>query len=260
VRKSFVRVEADGEPGNVAPLFRLYRGGRSGIVPIRLYLALLWRSAASPYASAKTYEGWATLLGLEDPRGKGSRRVARAVAALEAESLIAVDEDPGHPSLLTVLREDGSGSRYQPPGDAYVKAVTGRRGKTAAARHRYFKINSALWTSGRLQDLSGPALVMLLILLAEQAGEGKEVWFSTQTFKDWYGLSAPTRAAGVKELEEKGLLNVDHRSLGAFPGTTVYDPKRKRHVYTLTDIARTDTPVVQPKRRDKKLIRRAPAT
>jgi hypothetical protein len=36
-------------------------------------------------------------------------------------------------------------------------------------RHMYFKIARSLWLDGTFQDLPGPATIMLLILLAEQA-------------------------------------------------------------------------------------------
>lgn len=233
VRKVFVRAI---EPGVASPMLVLYRGGRSGVVPIRLYLALLWRNSAPPHASDYTHTGWATLLDLPDPSGAGARRIAAAVARLEALQLIEVAREPGHPQTITIRAEDGR-SRYTLPGAAYARAEKNRRGELVKARHRYFRLSSRLWTSGTLQSLSGPALVMLLIILAEWTSTSNEVWFSTKAFDERYGLSAPTRAAGVRELHQRGLIDIEERSLGDWQGATVFNPKRRRQVYTLRGMA-----------------------
>ncbi|WP_149814742.1 hypothetical protein [Serinicoccus marinus] len=141
---------------------------------------------------------------------------------------------------MTLLQEDGSRKPYRPPAEAYLKAQANRRGKAAAEAHRYFKVSNALWTRGHLQVLSGPALVMLLILLSEQGGEGKPVWFSTSVFDARYGISSRTRAAGVRELVERGLLVVERASLPTRPGGSAFDRQRYRDVYHLTGAALVD--------------------
>ena len=145
----------------------------------------------------------------------------------------------GHSPVVTLLREDGSGAAYTPPSEAYQRAKGSAKSAAVLRRHRYFKINSKLWTTGEMQGLSGPALVMLLILLSERGGEAKEVWFSTSAFEERYGLSPTTRAKGLRELRKRGLLTVISRSLPGAPGGTVFDPLRRRHVYFLTGTALT---------------------
>lgn len=237
VRKSFVRAE-DAE--QVPPALQLYRGGRSGIVPIKLYLALLWRCAAPPYSTSKPARAWATLLDLEDPEGRGARRIRDALIKLEGAKLIALTHRGGDSPLVRLLREDASLSEYHPPADAYAKAVASRRSKAVVNRHRYFKVNSDLWLEGELQALSGPALVMLLFILGEQGGEGKPVWFSTTAFAERYGISPATRTKGVRELEERGLLDVEKESLPPHEGAEVFGRRRIRHRYRLTRAALVD--------------------
>lgn len=230
----------DSETGTIvipSPLIRLYRGGRSGRVAILLYLALLWRNSHPPHDSSYTYSGWATLLDLDEADTKGARRIAGAVKALAELNLIRVDHVPGKPSRLTLLAEGGSREAYTLPGASYTNAVKHHRGERVLAQHRYFRLNSRLWTTGRLQALPGPALVMLLIILTEWDAETREVWFSGTIFQQRYGLSAPTRAAGIKTLQQRRLIGVEHRALGQWPGATVFDAKRERQVYTLRGVA-----------------------
>lgn len=245
VRKVFVRAQSadentedtEGATSGSPPLIRLYRGGRSGVVAIKLFLALLWRNSSHPFDSDYTYSGWATLLDLEDPEGKGTRRIADAVRSLVDLGLVKVERPPGQPPRITLLAEDGRGGSYTLPGASYSNAVKNHRSEKIKSRHRYFRLNSRLWTTGRIQALPGPALVMLLIILTEWSTESREVWFSGKIFQERYGLSAPTRAAGIKVLRERRLIRVEHRALGQWPGATVFDPKRERQVYTLRGLA-----------------------
>lgn len=237
VRKSFVRSE---DVKQVPPALQLYRGGRSGIVPLKLYLALIWRCSAPPYSTSRPARAWATLLDLEDPAGRGARRVRDALVKLEGARLVKLTHRGGESPEVELLREDGSLKEYQPPADAYAKALVNQRSKTVVSRHRYFKVNSDLWLEGNLQALSGPALVMLLFILGEQGGEGKAVWFSTTAFAARYGISPATRTKGVRELEERGLLDVEKESLPPHEGAEVFGRRRIRHLYRLTGAALVD--------------------
>lgn len=238
VRRAFVR--GLEEPRSASPLLSLYRGGRSGVVPIKVYLALLWRCSAAPFSTQAPARAWATLLDLDDPGGAGARRVRDAITKLAARQLIATESSRGELTSVTLLRDDGTGRTYSIPSSAYVKADSGRRGKKVLDQHRYFKINSDLWTTGVLQVLSGPALVMLLILLSEGGDRGDRIWFSTELFKERYGISPATRAKGIRELVERGLVTVDREALPDRPGGKVFERLRYRDVYTLTGVALID--------------------
>lgn len=237
VRKAFVRAEP-GEPN--PPLSKLVSvGGRGGGVAIRLYLALLWRCSSPPYNTDKPARAWATLLDLEDPPGKGARRITAALKTLAKLNLIEITREPTR-NLITLLDESGNGNEYVPPSTAYYLA--NRNGGAEAARpHRYLKLSSLWWIEGGLQTLSTPALAMLLILIAEQnsntktfeaGGIGRRLFFSTGKFAEWYRISAKTRSAGTKELEEKRLLIVRREALPDVPGST-FTRRRYRNIYQL---------------------------
>lgn len=231
IRKTFVRnLDDEGRP----PMAKVYAGGRSGVVALKVYLALVWRSTKAPHTSALPARGLATLLGLPDPEGKGTRRVKAALKRLEDHNLITLTPQTGHPTIVTLLDESGDGREYEVPSTGYAR----RDGKKTVSsdellRQRYFKVDSRLWLSGKMQKLSGPALVMLLILLAEQAGGGKEVWFSTTAFHDRYGIAPRTRAVGTTELLKAGLLTIEKRSLAANMYSSTFDPRRTRTAYRL---------------------------
>jgi len=230
VRKGFVRSLDDGK--TPAPMSQIYAGGRSGIVAIKLYLALIWRCSAAPFSTGKPARAWATLLDLEDPNGKGVRRISRAMRALATSKLITLTEQDGKPNLVTLTNETGSGASYTLPSTAYARAGT----EEQKTQHRYFKIAQRLWTEGYIQDLSGPATIMLLILLAEQA-DSKDVWFSTAQFPQRYRISHKTRAEGTRELVRRDLLTTHRESLSWNGGTAVFDPRRKRTLYRLTAVS-----------------------
>lgn len=82
---------------------------------------------------------------------------------------------------------------------------------------------------------------MLMIFLAEQGAEGKEIWFSVSIFQERYGIAPATRSAGTKELRERGLLVETSEKLGGrsdFPGTVFGAPIQRRKVYKLIGAAR----------------------
>lgn len=238
VRKSFVRpMTTASDP--VAPLSRIYAGGRSGVVAVKLYLALLWRCSAPPFSTEKPARAWATLLDLEDPETRGARRVKDAMKTLADAGLVTLTENPGFPNTVTLLDEGGDGLGYSLPSTSYTFKSKIKANKDSLASDVYFKVPGRLWTRGYIQSLNGPGLVMLLILLAEQAGEGEEVWFSTSEFPARYNVSHKTRAAGTKELIDFGLLDVASRSLSSKSRPTTFDTQRRRKVYSLTPRAQS---------------------
>lgn len=206
---------------------------------VKLFLALIWRSAAPPFDSAIPARAWAVLLDLPDPAGKGARRISAALRALERESLVVVERKSGRPPRVTLLDESGDGSPYSLPSSAYTRAgAAAHRTADEVGRHRYFKVGSPLWRTGEVQAMSGPALVMLLILLAERGGEGMPVWFSTSAFHERYRISHQTRSTGTRELLVSGLVRIERESVALSPRASTFDPLRTRNVYSLTPAAR----------------------
>jgi len=199
-------------------------GGYWSVVSLlKLLLGLIWRCSQPPYETDKPTRAWATLLGLPDPAGKGARRVAAAAKALAAYDLVTITPQAGHPNLITLLQENQTAKPYEPPGDAYFRAERLEQ-PVERDRHVYFLVNTRLWTEGHIQSMSGAALMMLLILLAERGGEGLEVWFSTEAFPNRYHLSGKTRTIGTRELVDRQLLWVERRSLPINGGTASRRP------------------------------------
>ncbi len=235
IRKAFVRAAAEDAGVEGTPMSRIYAGGRSGVVALKLYLALLLKCSSPPYSTEMTYPSLAILLDLDDPGKNGIRRIAHAVRTLQQMNLLSVRRQPGKPNVLKLLDEHGDGTRYELPSSAYSQAQHNKQPPAERDRHLYFKFPTRLWILGRVQHMSGAALVMLLILLAEQAGDGKEIWFSTNNFPARYAISHTTRAAGTRELISRGILSVESRSLTAWVTKgAIFDPKRRRKVYSLT--------------------------
>lgn len=257
VRKSFVRPMTPTSAPR-APLAQIYAGGRSGVVAVRLYLALLWRCSAPPFTTDKPARAWAALLDLEDPDGKGARRIKMALRTLVDAKLIDVTVQPGFPNMVALRDESGSGRAYELPSTAFSFAKTNKASAEILARNMYFKVPQQLWRDGYIQALTGPGLVMLLILLAEKAGEGQRVWFSTTEFPARYGISHKTRSAGTKELLDYGLLEVESESLASNPRSSTFDVTRRRKVYRLKPIAQVKAATAPPVKKTRAAVRPKP--
>ncbi|PXX52769.1 hypothetical protein DFR70_13017 [Nocardia tenerifensis] len=253
LRWSFTHAADHGEaqPAVKAPMARLIgTGGRGGGVPVKLYLALIWRAAGAPHTTDYSARLWAELLALPEPETKGARRISDALRALEAARLVWITRDPGEPSVVGLLDESGRGAPYQLPSTAYYHAQTLEAKAKSPERkkkfreemdaNRYSKLPLTLWTNGHIQAMSSAALAMLLILMSNsRASEGKEIWWSTQKFPERYGISPATRARGTTELESRGLLLVTKRLVPNSPNNTrALTRKKVRNVYTLINDAK----------------------
>jgi hypothetical protein len=244
VRKSFA-CSAESGPAPVAQLVGI--GGRGGAVALKLYLALLWRCSAEPFDTDISARRWASLLSLPDPNGHGARRVTDALRTLNQLRLVKVTPHRGESSTVQLLREDGSGHAYSLPSTAYTKAS--KRNKQT---HIYFKVPTTLWTQGHLQMMSAPALAMLLALLAEGGGDGREVWWSTELFPERYSLAPATRSKGTTELKQRRLLSVRRRLVAKSPGQSVFARQGVRNVYQLIGDATTNG-AKRPRPRPRKI-------
>lgn len=194
-------------------------------------LSLYWVCVAAPYDVIAPARAWAALIGLDDHANKGVRRIHQAVADLEERQLIEVEDRGGRPPRITLLSEEGDGTPYEPPTAAYNQAKAGKASAAVLARHQYFKIPSVVWTDGHIAQLTGPALAVMLVLLAEQRGGG-EVWFSPARADERFGLAPTTMTKGLRTLKELRLLRSRRKAVseqGTYIGFTRY-----RNVYTLT--------------------------
>lgn len=229
VRTVFVRNLEAGS--GVPPLARLLRSGRASDVRVGLYLTFLWFAAREPFDLAYPARAWATLLGLDDPAGAGTRRVRQAMNVLAKEKLIEIRARPGQPSRIFLLDESGEGRPYSLPGATYNRV----RNTPEEPRHRYVQVPDTVWTNGWISVLSGPALAMLLVLMTERAGRAGDVdlWISPRIGKEFYGISDETRSRGLRELRAADLVTARRRSAGR----DVLDFQRLRNTYRIMDAA-----------------------
>lgn len=233
VRTAFVRsgLLLDAMQGD-PPMATLLRGGRGGFVRIATMLALIWRCSAEPYNTDIKASAIARLWNLPSPDTNGARRVQEALVALADRRLISVERHPGKQSTITLLDDAGTGGSYESPNKAYN---TARRRKVKPAgllRHNYFKVDANWWKSGQIQQLKGPGLAILLILLSEDTPLRREtgIWISPSNFQQRYGLSVDTRKVGLKQLQDLKLI-----SASAQLQQDVFVQNRRRVFYELVD-------------------------
>jgi hypothetical protein len=97
-------------------------------------------------------------------------------------------ERSGRLSVVTLLREDGSGEEYERP--------------PVTPDDTWFNLPYAYWLDEHHRTLSMPAKVMLLIALSLPAG----FYLPYERAKPWYGISADSAGRGFRELAKAGLL------------------------------------------------------
>jgi hypothetical protein len=212
----------------VPPLARILRGGRGGEVRLKLELSFLWFAVNPPHDLSYPARVWASLIGLDDPEGRGTRRVRQAINALQDAALIRVRTQPGEPSRITLLNEGGFDVPYSLPGEVYNKT----RGTGQEWQHRYIQLPDALWTNGWVATLSGASMAMLLVLFAElgqRDHSSTDLWFSPSQAQKIYGLSEDTRSKGLRELRAAGVITARKRSASR----DALDFRRLRNTYRL---------------------------
>lgn len=205
---------------------QLLRGGRGGQVRLKLLLALLWLGGGQDHEVNFPAHSFARLLDLEDPPGRGARRVNDALNWLHGHRLIKLTRNPGHPATVKLLDETGTGLPYAIPARALADPESGR----ASPANVYIKLPAAFWTRGWAATLSAPAIAMLLVLLVleRENNRSDDLWVSPGEAKRRFDLSEDTRSRGFKDLEACGLITV-----GRQPVHADFDWTRVRNVYTL---------------------------
>ncbi|MFT4083903.1 MAG: hypothetical protein QM638_15080 [Nocardioides sp.] len=251
MRMAFVR---NDDPDTKPPLARLIiAGGRGGAVPLKLYLALIWRCSAEPFETDILARHWAELLGLEEPATLGARRVTRALDLLAKLDLVKLTKRRGESTIVRLLEESGSGAPYTLPSTAYALAETPEE----KALHRYFKVPPQLWTNGDIQLMSAAAFAMLLVFSAERNVDGRRTWWSTERFPRLFNLSPSVRSQGTAELEDRGLISVKKQLVTNTPAPT-FTRQRVRHTYKLRRHARPEV-MIEQMNRDREAARKTAA-
>ena len=245
------------------------KGGRSGYVSIKVLLSILWKTSKPPFETVMTAPALAELLDLPDPGGKGTRRVRDALRTLADAKLIQLVPRPGTSPLIRLMNETGNGEEYTLPSTSYVLSQLKKPNQESVTDpNLYFQLPAELWTEGFFQTLKGPGLVMLLILLSEQANK-RPVWFSGSEFSDRYQISPSTRTKGTQELVDLDILTRVSVPLPAAWGGSTFEHQRRRYMYRLEGVIdrlpngeppRYTVYQARPKTTDKKVASEAPAT
>lgn len=226
IRKSFAQTTSGSTPLSEIMSGRSARsggGGRGGKTRVAVLLSLIWVLAAPPHTSNRPARFWAELIGLEDPEHAGARAVSASLLELEKRGFLKLEhQQPGYPPLISLLNENLDGNYYTIPGNL-----------KEGPREPYFRVPNLLWRSGGIKDLSGPALVMYLVVLSVYRTdiEDYRAWFSSSSFKEKFGLGESTRKNGLRELVAQGILHPYDESLD-FAGETG-SRRFKRRTYEL---------------------------
>lgn len=236
VRKWFVR----SLRGELPPLAALYsgnkRGGRSGYLSVKVLLSIIWKTSKPPFQTVMTAPAIAELLDLPDPSGNGARRVRDALKQLATANLIRLEHRPGNSPIIHLMNEMGNGKEYTLPSTSYTQTRLKKPNQDPFTDpNLYFQLPAELWTEGFMQILKGPGLVMLLILLAEQANK-KPVWFSGEEFSSRYRISSSTRTKGSQELVNLEIMTRKSVALPPNWGASSFEKKRRRYEYSLSGV------------------------
>jgi hypothetical protein len=192
IRQSFLqrgRGRASG-PGILADFVR-----RRDALALDLYLMLLLRGRGAKYGGhfINVQAGtWARALGLGS--ASADQVLSRALRRLEARRLIRRTKTQ-RGVRVELLRDDGSGEKYSPPG--------GRKDDP------YFQLPLEYWRADHYMTLGTPGKAMLLIAL----GEMEEFELPVARVPSWYGVSQETALRGFEELVRASLALYDQRSI-----------------------------------------------
>lgn len=230
VRYRFVEAR---EPGQLAPLVTMLRGGRGGSVRLKLYLSILWFAANPPYDVSYPARAWASLLDLDQPETNGARRITDAVAWLGEHNLLRLARRQGRPTRIYLLNDDGTGDPYRPPAKIVEELLDAQTPTNSEElkRNYYLQLPAHFWTNGWLAGLSALGIAMLLALLAEHRDKdiGTELWFSPRLAHQRFGLSEDARTTGFRQLEHVGLVTKRRRPVNR----DAFEFARMRNTYTL---------------------------
>ena len=164
----------------------------------------------------------------------GRRRIANARKSLGKLDLVKLKPTKGRTPVVHLLKEDGSGDEYRPPGAA------GGGGK-------YHSLPTEFWTRGWHLHLSGSAVVAMLVLQHMKKTTSKtELWVNPTFRHRHFGFSEDTWYKGANELVDFGIAR---RMRKAISQPFEIESRRRRYTYEF-DInnLRTEVPIRDPAR------------
>lgn len=195
------------------------RGGRTGDVRFKLYLSITLLAVSGDNAvDGIPASAWARVIGLDDPDGRGARRIQDALRWLAEHHYVRVSGGRGAPPSVQLLNPYGP----QTPG---VKTSYSR---PSGGTERWTTAPKTLWTNGWVMALSGRALAVLIVLIDHRTRGGV---IPTLT-KEQIGLSSSTWTRALRELQAPPALVKITREV-----RPAYDPelgwRRQRNIYEL---------------------------
>lgn len=176
---------------------------------LNLYLLIHSLASTEPWDVALRSRRWAAALGMPDT---AASRVAisRASKWLEENRLIRSEKE-GSLRRIYLLDETGSGAPYAHPA----------RSKTPD----YFKLPYAYWYEGWHENLSLPAITVLLIGLSLESS----FLLPHEASARWYGVSKDTIRRGIRDLVELELVTF-HSRLKRAPNSPTGAAEERRYV------------------------------
>ena len=235
VRHSFFFRATQSDPLPPAVLLLQNRSGNG--LHLKMALLYLWAAGSentdpgsgTPHTVKRLhYPDVAHLFGFENPDNQGKRRVANAKNRLVDIGLISSEARPGKSPIITLLKEDGSGDLYSPPG-------------SKGAGGKYLTLPRGFWSKGWYLHLSGSALIsMLALMYMQKSSSNKTVWINPTMRQRNFGFSEDAWYGGTKELAQLGLIT---QSTRAVRQPFQDDPQQRRHTYEFHfDVLRTQEP------------------
>jgi len=216
------------------PLIAMLGVGRQAAdIRVRLYL-WLWAALSTrgfgELTILRTTAEWALLVNALDPasvhhqqkRGLAARRVSRAFDYLAEQRLISRP----FPDTVRLLDPDRTGADYIPWSTEVVRGRERQRDdlqrfwgeRTDYRRSRVWenaplRFPSSLWTTGWISNLSGPALVVLMIMWSYEPSPGvtfdipkSRAYEFPVTHSTWHKGTTDLQAAGVVSRRQGALV------------------------------------------------------
>ena len=192
LRRSFLQLGTltDPEPGPLREF--VTNGDHRGLL---LYLLALGKASAEPYDTALAAAVWARALGIDLPEtATAATSISKSWKRIENRSLIRRSRYK-RKAHIHMLKEDGSGDPYEPPGQA---------------KEPYLQLPNAFWLKGpngdRWYRVLGLAEVAMLLIALSLSDEFR---LPAEDVPDWYGISADTAGRGLRGLISHGLLTAN---------------------------------------------------
>ncbi|MEV0187219.1 hypothetical protein AB0I39_01620 [Kitasatospora purpeofusca] len=192
VRRDFVQLPPRSESRH-SVLAQFVRGRDVRGLRAYLFILAITSSDLDNWSTTLNSSVWARAIGATDTAEPASARAAvtKIFSRLHQRGLITCTRLlRTHDIRVTLLREDGKGGPYTRPGKDN--------------RDPYLRVPRELWDERVIDDLSLPALAMLLVLSCERPG----FELPSERAPEWYGWSADTAERGFRELVDKGLAGV----------------------------------------------------